>query len=208
MVYGGWTHSPVTPRRADVLVLPGEELTSALSPAVVGLEHYSVAPVAGRRLGGRARAGRRRNPRPSSRRSASGLDREGLQSVDGVEVAHPQKETSADARRDFRKSIAGRRRCDPASPRSACPTSPLRPWIGACRRMCFARGSGRRTACRGCARDDGCLRRTRKVFDRLLRVGGRRSVRRRPVDAAGRRHCRVARGNGARLGRAGRARAA
>lgn len=102
-----WTHAPVVPSGADaVLVLPGEELTSAgYHLAVVGVTDTIPwrQPLADSAAAAHALGGVGILAHPSGGTFRRRLTDEGLRAVDGVEIAHPEREMSNDARRDFPK---------------------------------------------------------------------------------------------------------
>jgi hypothetical protein len=98
-----WTHAPWA-SAASLVVLPGEELTSVgYHLAIVGL----TAPIDWRQTAASAAGAAHAQgavailAHPSGdafRRVITDAD---LRAVDGIEVAHPQKETSKDAPKDF-----------------------------------------------------------------------------------------------------------
>jgi len=100
-----WRHAPVRPAAADdVIVLPGEELTSVgFHLALVGMQ--STLPwrltLADASAAAHAQGAVAILAHPSGKQFRQRLTDEGLRSVDGVEVAHPARETSEDARKDF-----------------------------------------------------------------------------------------------------------
>ena len=98
-----WARSPVAPPQ-DVIVLPGEELTSAgYHLALVGVT--SVVPwrqsLAGAAAAARAQGGVAILAHPSGDAFRRSVTDEGLRAVDGIEVAHPSKETSRETRTDL-----------------------------------------------------------------------------------------------------------
>lgn len=178
-----WTHSPVTPAgAADVIVLPGEELTSAgYHLAVVGLsstlpwrQSLAEASAAARAQGAVAILAH-----PSGDALRDRLTDEGLRSVDGVEVAHPQRETSPEARRDFPKVYRRAQAVHPGV--AAIGSSDFHYFgpLGVCRTYVFARErtadgvlealrAGRTVACDGRGKVFGSAAFASAVADRCV----------------------------------------
>ena len=138
-----WTHAPVTPPEAsDVLVLPGEELTSAgYHLAVVGLS--STIPwrqsLAASASAAHAQGAIAILAHPTTVEFQRRLTDEGLRAMDGVEVGHPGTQKSARALREseeiYRQALA-------LNPRVAAIGSSdfhyFRP-LGVCRTYVFVR---------------------------------------------------------------------
>ena len=120
-----WTHAPVTPPEAsDVMVLPGEELTSAgYHLAVVGLS--STIPwrqsLAASAAAAHAQGAIAILAHPTTVEFQRRLTDEGLRAVDGVEVGHPGTQKSAARSASPKRSTARHWRSIPASPRSGRP---------------------------------------------------------------------------------------
>jgi hypothetical protein len=178
-----WTHSPVTPAgAADVLVLPGEELTSAgYHLALVGIS--STIPwrqsLADASAAAQAQGAVAILAHPSGDTFRDRLTDEGLRSVDGVEVAHPQREISPDARRDFPKVYRRAQALHPGV--AAIGSSDFHYFgpLGACRTYVFARErtadavlealrAGRTVACDGRGKVFGSAAFASAVADRCV----------------------------------------
>jgi hypothetical protein len=98
-----WTHAPWRPDN-DVIVLPGEELTSVgYHMAIVGLSQTIPWRQTARAAAAAAHAQQAVAilAHPSGTAFKRLITDEDLRAVDGIEVAHPGKETSDDARQDF-----------------------------------------------------------------------------------------------------------
>lgn len=138
-----WTHAPWTPPAArGVVVLPGEELTSAgYHAAVVGLATTIPwrQPIVASAAAARAQGAVAILAHPSGKDLRRVLDDEGLRSLDGVEVAHPAMDYSNETRDDYRRVYE---RARSLKPRIAAIGSSdfhyFKP-LGVCRTYVFAR---------------------------------------------------------------------
>jgi len=138
-----WRHAPWTPPAArGVIVLPGEELTSAgYHAALVGLTttipwRQSVAASA---AASHAQGAVAILAHPAGDALQRVLDNDGLRSVDGVETAHPGAEAGSKYRQEYRDNYERARALNPRV--AAIGSSDFHYFgpIGACRTFVFVR---------------------------------------------------------------------
>ena len=175
-----WTSAPAALRAEDVIVLPGEELTSVgyhlalvgVTTAVPWRQPMALTAAAARAQGGAAILAH-----PSGDAVRRHLNDEGLRAVDGVELAHPAKETSTEVQTDL---VGIYQRAKTLNPRVAAVGSSdfhvFAP-IGLCRTYVFVRErtpagvldalrAGRTAACDGRGRASGPPELTDAIADR------------------------------------------
>lgn len=138
-----WTHAPwIPPAARDVLVLPGEELTSVgYHMTLVGLSQTVDwrQPMAASAAAAHAQGAVAILAHPSGQDLARVMTDDGLRGLDGIEVAHPGMETDTHVRAEF---LANYRRALAVNPRTAAIGSSdfhyFAP-VGVCRTYLFVR---------------------------------------------------------------------
>jgi len=163
-----WLRAPVAVPD-DVMVLPGEELTSAgYHLALVGITSVVPwrQPLAAAAAAARAQGGVAILAHPSGDAFRRYITDDALRAVDGVEVAHPVKEISADARTDLGGIYQRTKALNPGVAAIGSSDFHVFPPIGVCRTYLFVRDrtaaavfeairAGRTAACDGRGRAGG-----------------------------------------------------
>jgi len=164
-----WLRTPAFAVPRDVIVLPGEELTSAgYHLALVGITSVVPwrQPLAGAAAAARMQGGVAILAHPSGDAFRRYITDEALRAVDGVEVAHPVKEISPDARKDLGGIYQRTKALNPTVAAIGSSDFHVFPPIGVCRTYLFVRDrsaggvfeairAGRTAACDGRGRASG-----------------------------------------------------